>query len=78
MIKTTIYVEPVGKARPRFAEAYIKEKGVSKFNTFDSWKPVLDAETALDAFKDIAFNPDAPRYCLFMAPPGKGNDKQRW
>ncbi len=53
-------------------EPYIKEKGVTKFNTFDNFKPVLGVETTLDAFKDIAFNPDAPPLLLVYGNPGNG------
>ncbi len=53
-------------------EAYIRGKGVSKFNTFDSFKPVLGAEDTLDAFKDIAFNPDAPPLLIVYGTTGNG------
>lgn len=53
-------------------EPYIKEKGVSKFNTFDSWRPVLGAENTLDAFKDIAFNEGTPPLLLVYGPTGNG------
>ncbi len=53
-------------------ELYIKEKGVSKFNTFDNWKLVLGAETTLNAFKDIAFNEGAPPLLLVYGTTGNG------
>lgn len=53
-------------------ERYIKEKGVRKFNSFDSFKPVLGAESTLDAFKDIALNPDAPPLLLVYGTTGSG------
>lgn len=53
-------------------EPYIREKGVSKFNSFDSFKPVLGAESTLDAFKDIAFNPDAPPLLFVYGTTGNG------
>ena len=53
-------------------EPYIKEKGVSKFNSFDNFKPVLGAESPLEAFKDIAFNPDAPPLLLVYGTTGNG------
>jgi len=53
-------------------EPYIKEKGVSKFNNFDNFKPVLGAETTVEAFKDIAFNPDAPPLLLVYGTTGNG------
>ncbi|MBA7651740.1 hypothetical protein ES703_59559 [subsurface metagenome] len=52
--------------------AYIKEKGVSKFNTFDSFKPVLGAETTVAAFKDIALNRGAPPLLLVYGTTGNG------
>jgi len=53
-------------------EPYIKDKGVSKFNTFDNFKPVLGAESTLEAFRDIAFNPDAPPLLLVYGTTGNG------
>lgn len=53
-------------------EPYMKERGVSKFNSFDNFKPVLGAETTLDAFKDIAFNSEAPPLLLVYGTPGNG------
>lgn len=53
-------------------EPYIKGKGVSKFNSFDNFKPVLGAESTLEAFKDIAFNPDAPPLLLVYGTTGNG------
>jgi len=53
-------------------EPYIKQKGVSKFNTFENWKPVLGAETTLEAFKDIAFNEGAPPLLLVYGTTGSG------
>lgn len=53
-------------------EPYLAEKGVSKFNSFDNWKHVLGAETTLEAFKDIAVNPDAPPLLLVYGTTGNG------
>lgn len=53
-------------------EPYIKEKGVSKFNSFDNFKPVLGAETTLEAFKDIAFNEEAPPLLFVYGTTGNG------
>lgn len=53
-------------------ESYVQEKGVSKFTTFDNFKPVLGAETTLDAFRDIAFNPDAPPLLFVYGTTGNG------
>lgn len=53
-------------------EAYIKEKGVSKFHTFDDFKPTLGAETSLDAFRDIALNKEAPPLLLVYGTTGNG------
>lgn len=53
-------------------EVYIKEKGVSKFNSFDNFKPVLGAESTLEAFRDIAFNPNAPPLLLIYGVTGNG------
>ena len=53
-------------------EPYAKEKGVSKFNTFDNFKPVLGAQTTLEAFKDIAFNEGAPPLLLVYGTTGNG------
>lgn len=53
-------------------EAYIKEKGVSKFNSFDTFKPVLGAESTLDAFKDIAFNEGAEPLLMVYGTTGNG------
>ncbi|MBA7598386.1 Chromosomal replication initiator protein DnaA [subsurface metagenome] len=53
-------------------ESYIKEKGVSKFNNFDNFKPVLGAETTLEAFRDIALNPDAPPLLMVYGTTGNG------
>lgn len=50
----------------------IKEKGVSKFNTFDNFKPVLGAETTLEAFRDIAFNVEAPPLLFVYGTTGNG------
>ncbi|GAH58489.1 unnamed protein product, partial [marine sediment metagenome] len=53
-------------------QAYAKEKGVSKFNTFDNFKLVLGAETTLEAFRDIAFNEGAPPLLFVYGTPGNG------
>ncbi len=53
-------------------EPSLKDKGVSKFNSFDNFKPVLGAETTLEAFKDIAFNPDAPPLLFVYGTTGNG------
>lgn len=53
-------------------EPFMKEKGVSKFNSFDTWKPVLGAESVLEAFKDIALNPDVPPLLLVYGTTGNG------
>ena len=53
-------------------EPYLKDKGVSKFTTFGTFKPVLGVETTLDAFRDIAFNPDAPPLLLVYGTTGNG------
>jgi len=53
-------------------ETYIKGKGVSKFNNFDNFKAVLGAEETLEAFKDIAFNPDARPLLLVYGTTGNG------
>jgi len=50
----------------------IKEKGVSKFNSFDNFKPVLGAETTLEAFRDIAFNEGAPPLLMVYGTTGNG------
>ena len=56
----------------RATEAYVKEKGVTKFNTFDNFKPVLGAEVTLAAFKDIAFNESAPPLLFVYGTTGNG------
>ena len=53
-------------------ESYAKDKGVSKFNNFDNFKPVLGAETTLEAFKDIAVNPEAPPLLMVYGTTGNG------
>jgi len=53
-------------------EPYIKEKGVTKFNNFDNFKPVLGAEGTLEAFKDIASNEEAPPLLLVYGTTGNG------
>ena len=53
-------------------ESYAQEKGVSKFNNFDNFKPVLGAETTLEAFKDIAFNEGAPPLLMVYGTTGNG------
>lgn len=53
-------------------EPYMRAKGVSKFNTFENFNLVMGAETALEAFKDIAFNPEAPPLLLVYGPTGNG------
>ncbi len=53
-------------------EAYAKEKGVSKFSTFDEFKLVLGAEATLAAFRDIAFNEDAPPFLFVYGTTGNG------
>jgi len=53
-------------------EPYLREKGVSKFSTFDNFKPVLGAQAALDAFRDIAFNEGAPPLLLVYGTTGNG------
>ncbi len=53
-------------------EAYIVDKGVSKFNDFDSFKPVLGAESTMEAFKDIAFNEAAPPLLFVYGTTGNG------
>jgi len=60
------------KRQYQATEPFIKEKGVTKFNTFENFKPVLGVETTLDAFKDIAFNPNAPPLLLVYGNPGNG------
>ena len=52
--------------------AYAKEKGVSKFSTFDEFKLVLGAEATLAAFQDIAFNKDAPPLLFVYGTTGNG------
>ena len=51
---------------------YLKEKGVSKFSTFDKFKLVLGAEATLAAFKDIAFNEEAPPFLFVYGTTGNG------
>lgn len=53
-------------------EPAAKKKGVTKFNNFDNFKPVLGAETTVEAFKDIAFNPEAPPLLLVYGTTGNG------
>ena len=53
-------------------EPSIKEKGVSKFNTFKSWNPALGAESVFAAFEDIALNPEAPPLLLVYGTTGNG------
>ncbi len=53
-------------------ESYALEKGVSKFNSFDNFKPVLGVETTLEAFKDIAFNEGAPPLLMVYGTTGNG------
>lgn len=53
-------------------EPYMRAKGVSKFNTFESFKLVMGAEIALEAFRDIAYNPEAPPLLLVYGPTGNG------
>ena len=60
------------KRQYQSTEPYAKEKGVSKFNTFDKFKPVLGSETTLAAFRDIAFNADAPPSLFVYGTTGNG------
>lgn len=53
-------------------ESYVQEKGVSKFHTFDDFQPVLGAEKTLEAFRDIAFNEEAPPLLLVYGTTGNG------
>lgn len=53
-------------------ESYIQRKGVSKFNSFDNFNIVLGIETTVEAFKDIAFNLDAPPLLLVYGTTGNG------
>lgn len=53
-------------------ESYAQEKGASKFNSFDNFKPVLGAETTLEAFNDIAFNEGAPPLLMVYGTTGNG------
>lgn len=52
--------------------AYAKELGVSKFNKFDTFKTVLGVETTLAAFRDIAFNAQAPPLLFVYGTTGNG------
>lgn len=54
------------------SEAYLRQKGATKFHTFETFKPVLGAEKALEAFRDIAFNPEAPPLLLVYGITGNG------
>lgn len=51
---------------------YAREKGVNKFHTFDKFKLVLGVEATLRAFKDIAFNEDAPPLLFVYGTTGNG------
>lgn len=51
---------------------YLKKKGVNRFKSFDNFKPVLGVETTLAAFKDIAFNTDAPPLLFVYGITGNG------
>ena len=53
-------------------ESYAKEKGVSKFSTFAEFKFVLGAEATLEAFRDIAFNKEAPPLLFVYGTTGNG------
>jgi len=53
-------------------ESYAKEKGVSKFSTFAEFKYVLGAEATLEAFRDIAFNKEAPPFLFVYGTTGNG------
>jgi len=53
-------------------EAYLKEKGISKFSTFAEFKPVLGAEATLAAFMDIAFNEGASPLLFVYGTTGNG------
>ena len=53
-------------------EPFMKEKGASKFNTFGNFKLVLGVEDTLEAFKDIAFNKDAPPFLFVYGTTGNG------
>ena len=53
-------------------ETYAKEKGVSKFSTFAEFKFVLGAEATLEAFRDIAFNGEAPPLLFVYGTTGNG------
>lgn len=53
-------------------ESYAQKKGVSKFNSFDTFNPVLGAETTLEAFRDIAFNEEAPPLLFVYGTTGNG------
>lgn len=54
------------------SEAYAKEKGVSKFSTFEEFRPVLGANETLEAFRDIAFNEEACPLLFVYGTTGNG------
>lgn len=53
-------------------EAYAREKGVSKFSTFEEFRPVLGANETLEAFRDIAFNEGASPLLFVYGTTGNG------
>ena len=53
-------------------EAFIKTKGVNRFSTFESLEPALGITKALEAFRDIAINPDAPPLLIVYGVTGNG------
>ena len=53
-------------------EDYAREMGVSKFSTFEEFKPVLGASETLEAFRDIAFNKEATPLLFVYGTTGNG------
>ncbi len=56
----------------RATEAYIKEKGVNQFGTFEDFELVMGSGPTVQAFKDIAFNEDAPPFLFVYGINGNG------
>ena len=51
---------------------YARMRGVSKFHTFEDFDLVLGIEATLAAFKDIAFNEEAPPFLFVYGTTGNG------
>ena len=60
------------KRQYQSTEPFMRDKGVTKFNTFDNFNLVLGIEEVFQAFKDIALNPEALPLLLVYGITGNG------